>query len=236
MGDRGEKFKKKLNGKLIGKIYARLKPQMVKNHTAYQMEAVRVEEQVKSILCEVNVLELPYYMIFGKEVLKVLRKHQDQTAEQEINILLQKWCDRGLHPINLYRILTLYFSMACKIKIWDGVDEATVTPEGWLDVKTHTPDKCFGGDYADVQTNIVIITPTAGKRIEIISVYVSTEDGLGHATLNFTDSGKIFFKLYTKVHNAVTGNVICAKGDIDETVSITCPAKTFVSIGYNEID
>lgn len=235
MGERGKKYKLKLDPKLRGKIYDRMKDTMVKNQAPAFIEAVKVEEEVRTVLCEHNILELPYYIIFGKEVLKVLRKHTGQTVESEINILMNKWCGRGLHPINLYKVLSLYSGMVCRVKIWDGTDTATVTPEGWLDVKTHTPDFCFAGDYAGAQTNQVILTPTAGKSIEVISVYASTEDGLTNVTLFFTTSGNIFFKLYTKVHNAVTGNVICAKGDINETISLTCPAKTFISMGYNEV-
>ncbi|GAI03397.1 unnamed protein product [marine sediment metagenome] len=185
MEERIKKYKLKLDPEIRGKTYDRLKSQMVKHHTAYQFEAVKVEEEVRKVLCEVNVLDLVYYIIFGKEVLKVLRKHKGKTAEMEINILINKWCDRGLHPINLYRILRLYYGMVCKVQIWDGTDTASIRPEGWLDVKTHTPDKCFAADFADAQANQVIITPPEGKRIEIISNYASTENAVGDITLKF---------------------------------------------------
>lgn len=236
MDKRTKKYKAKLNPEIRGKIYDRLKPQMVKHQAEYLIEAVKVEEEVRTVLCEPNVLELVYYIIFAKEVLKILRKHTDKTAEREINILIKKWCDRGLHPINLYKVLSLYHGMVCKVKVWDGTEIATVTPEGYLDVKTHTPDACFSADYSEVQTDLVVITPPAGKRIEVIQVYASTEDGITNVALKFTTSGKIFFKLYTKVHNAVAGNVVCAVGDVDETISLTCPAKTFISVSYNILD
>lgn len=236
MDQRTKKYKLKLDPEIRGKTYDRLKPFMVKNQAAYQVEAVKVEEEVRTVLCEVNVLDLVYYIIFAKEVLKVLRKHTDQTAEREINILINKWCDRGLHPINLYRILRLYVGMVCRVQIWDGTDTATVTPEGWLDVKTHTPDNCFAADYAGGQVGTVIITPPAGKRIEIVTNYVSTEDAVGDITLKFTGAAQPFFKLYTKTKTEAVGNLICAKGNINQTVEVTCPAKTFISIGYDILD
>jgi len=116
----------------------------------------------------------------------------------------------------------------------DGTTTATVTEEGWLNVKTHTPDKCFAADYAGAQAAAVILTPTAGKKIEVISVYASTETSTTDITLAFGTSGDIFFKLYTTNKADATGNVICATGAIDETIKLTCGAGTFVSIGYNE--
>ncbi|GAJ17007.1 unnamed protein product, partial [marine sediment metagenome] len=97
----------------------------------------------------------------------------------------------------------------------------------------HTSDKCFTADYAGAQTNQVIITPPAGKRIEIVSNYVSTENAEGDITLKFTGSAQPFFKLYTKTKTDAVGNVICALGEIDQTIEVTCPAKTFISIGYD---
>ena len=119
--------------------------------------------------------------------------------------------------------------------ISDGTDTATVTDDGWLDVKTHTPDNCFTADYATGQAAAVIITPAAGKKIKIISVYASTSTITTDVTLAFGTSGDIFFKLYTDQKAAQTGNIICADGAVDETIKLTCGDDTFVSIGYDEI-
>jgi len=116
----------------------------------------------------------------------------------------------------------------------DGTETATVTTDGWLDVKTHTPDKCFATDYAGAQAAAVILTPTAGKKIRIIQCYASTKTNTTDVTLSFTTSGNIFFKLYTAVQGAVAGNLICAEGAVNETITLTCGAGTFVSIGYDE--
>lgn len=233
MGERGRKYKLKLNPEIRGKIYDRLKDSMVQNQAVALIEAVKVEEEVRTVLCEPNILHLPYYIIFGKQVLKILRKHTDQTAEDEINILMDKWCERGLHPINLYKVLCLYYGMVCKVKIWDGTDTATVTPEGYLDVKPHTPECCFTTDYADAQTDVVVLTPPAGKKFIITSVYASSEDNATNITLKFTGAAQPFFKLYTKFKYAQAGNDICACGNIDQTVELTCPVKTFISIGFD---
>jgi len=117
----------------------------------------------------------------------------------------------------------------------DGTETTTVSPDGYLDVKTHTPEKCFAGDYVGAQAAVVIVTPTAGKKIRVVSTYVSTKTVATDITLAFGTSGNIFFKLYTSQRAAQTGNQICALGAADETIKLTCGAGTFVSIGYDEV-
>jgi len=123
---------------------------------------------------------------------------------------------------------------AKRIIITDGTNNASVTSENFLDVKTHTPDFCFHSDFAGAQSATIILTPTAGKKIEVISVYASTNTTTTDVTLAFGTSGNICFKLYTTNRATATGNVICAEGVVDETIKLTCGAETFVSIGYNE--
>jgi len=133
------------------------------------------------------------------------------------------------------RFLLVDSSGRLNIIIGDGTTTATVTEDGYLDVKTHTPEKCFASDYAAAQTGAVIITPTAGKKIRVISVYVSTNTVNIDITLAFGTSGNVFFKLYTAQKAAQTGNNICALGAVNETIKLTCGADTFVSIGYDEV-
>lgn len=135
---------------------------------------------------------------------------------------------------NIARFLITDSSGRLYTLVSDGTETATVTAEGYLDVKTHTPDFCFAADYAEAQTAAIIITPTAGKKIEVISVYASSKVTTTDVTLAFGTSGNIFFKLYTANKATATGNVICAEGAVDETIKLTCGAGCFVSIGYNE--
>ena len=123
---------------------------------------------------------------------------------------------------------------AKRVILTDGVEKVSVTSENYLDVKTHTPDFCFASDYAGAQSAAIIITPSSGKKIEVISVYASTNTTTTDVTLAFGTSGNICFKLYTTNRATATGNVICATGAIDETIKLTCGIETFVSIGYNE--
>jgi len=108
--------------------------------------------------------------------------------------------------------------------------------ERFLDVKTHTPEKCYANDFAEAQTAAVILTPTEGKKIRIVSNYASTKTITTDVTLAFGTSGNIFFKLYTSQRASATGNEICATGDTNETIKLTCGDGTFVSLGYDEVD
>ncbi len=121
------------------------------------------------------------------------------------------------------------------VRIFFGEYIARVTPEGWLETKSHSSDKCFGEDFAGAQENQEIITPSAGKKMVVVQVYVSTEDEATDVTLKFADSGNVFFKLYTSKKQAQAGNVICGKSAIDEGIELTCGAGTFVSISYDEV-
>jgi len=122
------------------------------------------------------------------------------------------------------------------VRIFFGDFIARVTPEGWLETKSHSSDYCFGEDFAAAQEDQVIITPTAGKKIKVVQVYVSTKDEVTDVTLKFADSGNIFFKLYTAKKQAQAGNVICGEGAVAEAIELTCGAGTFVSISYDEVE
>ena len=110
-----------------------------------------------------------------------------------------------------------------------------VNEEQQLEVQSHTAQECFNADYADAQSAAAIITPASGKMLVVRQVYVSTEDIATNVTLEFATSGKAVFKLYTAKKQAQTGNVICGEGAVDEPLKLTCGAKTFISIAYDEL-
>jgi len=45
-----------------------------------------------------------YYIIFAKEVNKLLSKYKDTTLESELQVIQDKWCSRGLNSTLLNRI------------------------------------------------------------------------------------------------------------------------------------
>lgn len=118
--------------------------------------------------------------------------------------------------------------------IWGAGRVGTITLEGYLNVKTHSSTGCYTHRFQDEQIDTVIITPAAGKSIEIISVYVSVGTADRNVEVKFQDSGEIVFMLHTVKKSSQAGNEICARGGVDEKVTLTCPQDTFISIGYDE--
>ena len=128
------------------------------------------------------------------------------------------------------------------VQITDGDEKATITTDGYLDVETHSPadgnpnsNKCFSADYSGAQTAAAILTPTSGTAIVVKQVYASSSVTNVDVTLAFATSAKTVFKLYTANKATAVGNVLCGEGAVDEALSLTCGASTFVSISYDEI-
>ncbi len=92
----------------------------------------------------------------------------------------------------------------------------------------------FAQDYSGAQTNLTIITPSSGKKIEIIGVYTSTSTTTTDITLDFATSGNIVFKLYTTQRATAAGIPCHHDGAVDESLRLTCGANTFICISYME--
>ena len=88
-------------------------------------------------------------------------------------------------------------------------------------------------NFSISQSNITILTPTAGKKLEIHGISVSTDDKLTDVTLDGATTGNIFV-LHTT--NTTTGGSTDMHLDmaINEPLRITCGADTFVVVNYHE--
>lgn len=152
MSKRLDKYNAKYNSEDVSKAYDNTKDQAVKKQAVSFPQQVNIEHEVKAALSsttpKVSPITLPYYIIFGKEIYKLKGKHTAEILENEVCILCQKWCSRGLDPQNLNIISNLYLGMACFgidietgiIVLWSGTI-ATV-PTGWAlcDGNNGTPD------------------------------------------------------------------------------------------------
>jgi len=189
--------------------------QAEKDRVVTQVEKDRVVTQAekdRTISNDVSVVQLEKDRV-------VTQAEKDRTISNEVSV-----------------IQTDYSKLKGTTKITDGIVLAKLTPEGYQDVKTHTPQFCFTKDYADAQTDFTIITPTAGKKIQIVSTYASVGTNATNVTVAFVTSGDIAFKLYTEKKSSTVGNNICKTGAVGEAIKLTCPASTFISIGYDEVD
>ncbi len=92
----------------------------------------------------------------------------------------------------------------------------------------------FAQDYSGAQTNLTIITPSSGKKIEIIGIYASTSTVNIDITLDFATSGNVVFKLYTAQRATAAGIPCHHDGAVDESLRLTCGANTFICVSYME--
>lgn len=104
---------------------------------------------------------------------------------------------------------------------------------GELLVYTNESYKTFTVDYANAQNDVAMLTPSSGKKLEIIGVYASTDDKLTNIDVHF-DSGTQVFKLYTTNQQTSSESNVHIEGDIDESLDVTCGAGTFISVVYYE--
>ncbi len=104
MSRRIEKFAKKLDGAVRGRLFDKQKDRMVAKEKAATIELVKIEEIIKVIVDGQPTILLPYYIIFGKEIYSKANKHKGASLYDEIMILEAKWESRGLIP-NLLEII-----------------------------------------------------------------------------------------------------------------------------------
>jgi len=80
-----------------------------KNFKGAVQNQVKIEVEVKKIVGgSDNLLNLPYYIIFGKQVYKIACTHKGETASEEVKILVKKWAKRGLFYDVLDKIAAFY--------------------------------------------------------------------------------------------------------------------------------
>lgn len=120
-------------------------------------------------------------------------------------------------------------------KITDGTEEAAVNPANELNVNTTDNLITETNDYAGAETDTTFLTPTAGKKLQIHNVFVSTNDKTVNVTLEFPDSTITVFKMYTDKNQLATSAIVHIEGAVDEVLEITCGAGTFVSVTYHEV-
>ena len=124
--------------------------------------------------------------------------------------------------------------MANQTQITDLNYKAGVSPNKELNVNLAENCVTFTADYSGAQTGVIILTPSLGKRIEIHNVFVSTDTTTTDVTLEFATSGITIFKLYTTNFTAATSQILHIDGAVNEPMTLTCGADTFISVTYHE--
>ena len=85
------KYAAKIDGDVHKNRYDATKDLAVASEDIYQPNAEILENAVKTAIDGVDAILLPYYIIFGKQVKKILENHTTDTANAEIATFRQIW-------------------------------------------------------------------------------------------------------------------------------------------------
>jgi len=116
MTDRLEHYEKAYNSETVAAAYDATKADAVAKQKIALVEQVDIEIQVKKLVQGEPLIHIPYYIIFGKEIVNRSKRHEEQTLINEIEILQKKWMARGLNKTFL-DLIKVFFIEA--YKIWD---------------------------------------------------------------------------------------------------------------------
>lgn len=107
---RASKYASKLIGDIAKDRADRYGKEQNKGFSSSVNRQVRIEQEVKRIVGAQDVLmNLPYYIIFAKELVAVKGKHAGDTALSEAELYQGKWAGRGLDTNILNTIRAYYF-------------------------------------------------------------------------------------------------------------------------------
>jgi len=115
------------------------------------------------------------------------------------------------------------------------VDAGTLTVGSIYTVPPHTFTKSYVGN----QTDVTMVIPTAGKKLQIIGALITSNDSLFTITIEFIVSGKIVTEHFEQgtLGSYIPLNV---SGATDEVLSLTIADSAaqnwFITINYTEVD
>ena len=123
------KWASKIDGNNRKRLYDIQKPFMVKKEATATWALVKIEKEIKIIANGQPIIHLPYYIIFGKEIYRLLSRHKSEALINELEILQTKWILRGLDFQILDNIKKLYVPIYIKAgffimdaSLLDGID------------------------------------------------------------------------------------------------------------------
>ena len=95
------KYAAKIDGDVHKNRYDATRDLSIASEDLYQPNAEKLENDIKITIDGTLAIELPYYIIFGKQVKKALENHTTLTAQMEIDTFHGIWEKRGLASATL---------------------------------------------------------------------------------------------------------------------------------------
>lgn len=92
-------------------------------------------------------------------------------------------------------------------------------------------------EYTENQDAIAILTPTAGYKLHLVQILISTESDVGEVLLDFVTSSQIVSRLYVSKRDHDDSGEMHVEGNIDEALTLTTSTgdnKVHIRINYRE--
>jgi len=98
----------------------------------------------------------------------------------------------------------------------------------------------FSAEYTGEQTDVNIITPSSGKRIQVFSILLHGTASSGTAALDFPTSGKKVARLYFTKAGQIYASRMKILGGVNEPLRLNISGvnssdQTFVLVNYREV-
>ena len=103
----------------------------------------------------------------------------------------------------------------------------------------HNFDTTFTAEYDNDQTAGIILTPTAGKRLKVVSIHISGDATSGRCRIYFPTSANTILVAYAGAGGVLAGDDECLlRGKINEPIRCTSTfgavKRYFIAIDYKE--
>jgi len=115
-----------------------------------------------------------------------------------------------------------------------------ITGKGSIATSRAAGKNTFTGEYEATQTDIDIITPASGKKLQIAGIITTASGNAEEIKLDFDTSEQKIWRHYISKFAALCGMDIAFKGDADEPLTLNWTLggegdKIFVLVNYREV-
>ena len=98
----------------------------------------------------------------------------------------------------------------------------------------------FTKEYTGEQTDVAIITPSSGKKIEVFGILLHSSANAGYVELKFTTSNKLVAKLYCTRQSQIYNSRMKITGAANEAITLNISGvnsgdTSFILVNYKEV-
>jgi len=111
---RTSKYSSKLDGEVFKNRAEQYGGHQKRNYKLSAAEAAQIDREVKRMAgTSANLVDIPYYIIFGKEICSLKKRYEKDLLCLEVGIRYNKWRERGLN-LNILNVIQQYYVPYCE--------------------------------------------------------------------------------------------------------------------------